>query len=323
MLRPLLLASLLGLPFSRAGAQGPSGDRDPSELTGEPVSGGVVAIGGGTLPDRIYRRMLELTGRKDPAVLLLPLATSEPDVSGPRTEERFRQCGATRVDWKHFRREDANDSEIASAIRAAHLVFFPGGDQKRILAALRGTDAERALHDVLGKGGVVGGTSAGCEVLGDLSLTGNARTDLAVAGATEVEPGLGCVPGVVFDQHFLRRSRFLRLLSATLEAPKKIGIGVDESTAVVVPHGTRVLEVIGERQVAVFRAAEDSRALDAKSGELARAANLRLHLLAEGDRYDLDRDAVTFGSKPVAAPPESRSAPESRRADSAASRPAR
>jgi cyanophycinase len=281
-------------------------------LLDEPSGGGIVAVGGGALPDRIYERILRLSGRQEPHVLVLPLATSEPDVSGPKTEQRFRQCGAKRVDWMHFLRQDADKAEVADRIRAANVLYFPGGGQKRFLEAVRGTEAAKAIRDVAAKGGVVAGTSAGCEVLGDLSLTGAARLDLAVVKSSEVEPGLSLVPGVVFDQHFLRRGRFLRLLSATLDAPRKVGVGIDESTAALFPHGTRSFEVVGERQVTVFRLDERSRTVDGKAGELVRASHLRLHVLAEGDRYDLDKDSVAFGSKPVAAPapgaPASRSA---------------
>ena len=294
------------LPESAPGPQSPSPQSSTSQSSTSQSSisqcGGVVAIGGGKLPDAIYRRILDLTGSGDPNILILPLATAEPDVAGPRTEQRFRENGAQRVDWKTFRRADANETKLLDAIAGAHVVFFPGGDQKRILEALRGTDAAKAIRDVLSRGGVIGGTSAGCEVLGDLSLTGPARTDLAVLGSTEVEPGLAFVPGVVFDQHFLRRSRFLRLLSATLDAPKKVGIGVDESTAVVLPHGTRTIEVLGERQVTIFRLGDDTRAQSGARGDLARTSNLRLHLLAAGDRYDLDRDLVTFSKNPSPAP---------------------
>lgn len=303
---------------SRAEAAPPqqeAGSRDLTEDDGGTApsasSGGIVAVGGGKLPDRIYGRILALSGRNDPRVLILPLATAEPDVAGSKTEQRFRACGARTVDWVHFRRADADTSSLVERIRAANIVYFPGGDQKRLLETVRGTASAHALHDVVAKGGVVAGTSAGCEVLGDLSLTGVARLDLAVTRATEVETGLGLVPGVVFDQHFLRRGRFLRLLSATLDAPKKIGIGIDESTAAVFPHGTRSFEVVGERQVTVFRVVEGSTTAPAKPGELARASHVQLHLLAEGDVYDLDRNVASFGSKPVAAPPvESPETPE-------------
>ncbi|MFN0207004.1 MAG: cyanophycinase [Planctomycetota bacterium] len=277
-----------------------------SGLTTQPAAGGIVAIGGGTLPDRIYKKILALSGRKEPRVLILPLATSEPEASGVKAANRFRECGATHVDWKHFKREQAEDNNILDPIRNANIIYFPGGDQKRILEIVKNTSAESAIRDVLSKGGVVGGTSAGCEVLGDLSLTGKSRLDLAVLGASEVEPGLGLMNGVLFDQHFLRRGRFVRLVSGTLDNEKKIGIGVDESTAVLLANGSRNIEIVGDRQVIIIRTAADSTKAAGKTGDLARASNLKLHILAEGDRYHLDRDEVFFADDVRLAPPEVR-----------------
>lgn len=316
-LNVLAAAYLAMAPMPRATASRGPADTQPSGFLQNAATGGVVAVGGGAMPDRIYKKILALSGRVDPRVLVLPLATSEPQSSGMKTESRFRECGARSVDWKFFSREAANDDAVAAAIRAAHVLFFPGGDQKRILDIIKDTMAESAVRDVLAGGGVVGGTSAGCEVLGDLSLTGRARLDLAVIGASEVRPGLGLVKGVLFDQHFLRRGRMLRLVSGTLDQEKKVGIGIDESTAIVLPHGSRTFEVVGDRQVAIFRTGEDTKKAPGSSGQIARASNLRMHLLADGDRYHLDRDEVTFAAHATSAPAESREtgddlAPESR-----------
>jgi cyanophycinase-like exopeptidase len=38
----------------------------------------------------------------------------------------------------------------------------------------------------------------------------------------------------IFDQHFLQRQRHNRLLSAVLDHPQMIGVGIDEATAVIV-----------------------------------------------------------------------------------------
>jgi cyanophycinase-like exopeptidase len=58
------------------------------------------------------------------------------------------------------------------------------------------------------KGAVVGGTSAGASVMAEL-----------------------------IDQHFLKRQRNNRLLSAVLEHPNLVGVGIDEATAVILREG--------------------------------------------------------------------------------------
>ncbi len=301
LLRPNALAAALLVAGAAVSCAAPGSPGEAPATT--PRRGGVVAIGGGSVPDRIYGRMLALTGVEDPAVLVLPLATTRPESSGPATAERFRSQGARRVEWRHFDRHGAARSDVVAAIDAADVVYFPGGSQSRLLAILRGTPAEAAVAGVVARGGVVGGTSAGCAVLGDLSFTGRARLDLAVAGATEREPGLGLVRGALLDQHFLRRGRMLRLLSAVLDDPTRLGIGVDESTAVVAPNGSPILEVIGERQVAILRVPDGARRGAAAPGDLHRAEGIVLHLLAEGDLYDRDAGRVILRAGRAVAPP--------------------
>jgi cyanophycinase len=89
--------------------------------------------------------------------------------------------------------------------------------------------------------------------------------------------GLGLLPGTILDQHFLKRQRFNRLLSAVLEHPDLVGIGIDEKTAILV-RGSH-LDVLGESGVLV---------IDARGTEKGRAAgDGRLTFLREGGSYDL------------------------------------
>ena len=80
--------------------------------------------------------------------------------------------------------------------------------------------------------------------------------------------GFGLLPGVVVDQHHVRRRRNNRLLSLVLENPSLVGIGIDESTALEVgPAG--VWKVLGESVAVVYDARE---AGDHPEGRLRRSA---------------------------------------------------
>ena len=57
------------------------------------------------------------------------------------------------------------------------------------------------------------------------------------------------MPGVVVDQHFLRRNRFGRLRSVLDKNTGLIGLGVDEQTAMVYSIATDRLEVLGDSYV--------------------------------------------------------------------------
>src|SRR5439155_4806352 len=138
------------------------------------------------------------------------------------------------------------------AVESADLIWMPGGDQNRLMEALMPTDVPAAIRARYRKGATVGGTSAGAAVTSTLCLTGEADLDRIRHGTTAVREGLGLWPHVIVDQHFVRRERFNRLLSAVLDRPELVGVGVDESTAAVVIGTT--FEVIGSGQVLVIDA---------------------------------------------------------------------
>ena len=88
--------------------------------------------------------------------------------------------------------------------------------------------------------------------------------------------GFGYLPGVAIDQHFLARKRIPDLQSLIAKAPQMIGLGIDESTALVV-HGS-VAEVVGASKVAVF---------DVRNAEPSLRAKPEPTWLQAGDRWDL------------------------------------
>jgi len=60
--------------------------------------------------------------------------------------------------------------------------------------------------------------------------------------------GLDLLPGIIVDQHFLKRQRENRLFGLILKQPEILGVGVDEATALLLEDGERG-EVTGRGQV--------------------------------------------------------------------------
>ena len=56
--------------------------------------------------------------------------------------------------------------------------------------------------------------------------------------ASGYERGLDFLPGTAVDQHFSQRNRFADLKALTQAYPRLLGIGIDESTALVVRKKT-------------------------------------------------------------------------------------
>jgi cyanophycinase len=103
------------------------------------------------------------------------------------------------------------------------------------------------------------------------------------AGDVVTAEGLGLLENAIVDQHFLRRRRHNRLMSLVLEQPSRIGVGIDESTALVV-EPTGWWSVIGRSVVAIF----DARAavVTSPGAPVLGARDVRLHLLPPGSRFD-------------------------------------
>jgi cyanophycinase len=106
-------------------------------------------------------------------------------------------------------------------------------------------------------------------------MTGEADLKILAGAKVGVRPALGLVPEVMFDQHFLVRQRHNRLFGFVMQNPKFLGVGIDESTAVLVTDN-RNLQVVGSTQV-MF--------IDGKRHKGAMVVDV----LKAGDWYDLKK----------------------------------
>jgi len=213
--------------------------------TSREKDGSLVICGGGNLPMKIFGRFLELAGKHEAHVVVIPTANIRADA--PNAEGLFlagwRKAKLASLVMLHTRdREQANKPEFVAPLKRATAVWFNGGVQSRIAKAYVGTAVERELHALLKRGGVIGGTSAGAAVQSRLMIAGG--NPVAVIGK-----GFDLLPGAVIDQHFLRLKRKPRLVGVVQKHPHLIGFGIDEQTALIV-EGRR-MEVVGNSTVTV------------------------------------------------------------------------
>jgi cyanophycinase len=135
---------------------------------------------------------------------------------------------------------------------------------------------------------MIAGTSAGVAVMSDKMITGkelkypeySPTFKTIEADNLELNTGLNLLGNAVIDQHFLIRSRHNRLLTAILEYPDLIGIGIDEATALFIVNG--VAEVIGESQVLVLKNPEKKKRL--VKGKLG-GRNISIDIYLPGDKF--------------------------------------
>jgi len=236
--------------------------------------GHLVVVGGGGVPDVILKRALELAGGPAASIVVFPQASELAD-TGDAAVAMWKKAGATNVRWMPL----TNPAAARQAVESAAFVWFPGGDQAKLMKAFEGTGVPEAIARRYRDGALVGGTSAGAAVMSAIMLTGDADLQSITVGATKTAPGLGLWPEVIVDQHHLKRQRQSRLISLVLEHPTLVGVGIDERTAAVV-SGSR-FEVIGESSVLVIDARR-AKVEPRPAGGLSAARDVTIHVLTSG-----------------------------------------
>lgn len=241
-----------------------------------PKHGSLVIVGGGQLGDEVLQRFIDLAGGPQARIVIIPTAGGGDDYGiayEGRAFKPFQNLGATNLTVLHtYDKKVADTEEFAKVIREATGVWFPGGRQWRLADAYLGTKTEQALWDLLDRGGVIGGTSAGATIQGSYLARGDTKNNTTMMGDHEV--GFGFVKNVAIDQHLLVRNRQFDLIEVIKAKPELLGIGLDEGTAIVV-QGDR-FEVVGPSFVAIY----DPKILE-KTG--------RFYFLRAGDRFDLQK----------------------------------
>lgn len=257
--------------------------------------GPVFAVGGGPQPPALVREFVDLAGGPGKArIVVMAMASESGATSGEEKAADLRALGAeARNVW--LTREQADTDSAARLLDGATGIWFGGGDQSRLMAAIGGTRTAAAIHARWRAGAVVGGTSAGAAVLSTPMITGDEKRpggdrpadDGSVTFATLerdnviTTAGLGVLTNVIIDQHFVRRKRHNRLISLVLEGPVRLGAGIDESTALVIePSGQ--WRVSGAGTVVIY----DARDAATATGALLTGIGLRLHVLPAGGRFD-------------------------------------
>jgi cyanophycinase len=255
-------------------------------------------IGGGERDAPLMKRYIELaagfgTGR----IVVFTMASGVPQETGPELLAEFKGNGAKDVVTYQLTRDEAMKPDSAKILDGVGGVWFAGGDQSRLTAALLDSPIHKRMLELYEQGCIIGGTSAGAAVMSEIMITGDekrtAKEDeqwqvIWAANIVRVR-GFGFVKNAIIDQHFVTRRRHNRLISLVLENPKLVGVGIDESTAVLVRPDGRY-EVLGENQVIIYDARK-ARAVKSPAGRLG-GRGMTMHVLLAGDVYNLAKGKV-------------------------------
>lgn len=235
-------------------------------------------VGGGTRPPEGVKKFVDWSGAGKAKILAITWASGVPDESFAALNKNFTEAGAGSVEHAATRPLDAaKRAQFLEQLRTATGVFFSGGDQNRIMDVLADEELLKLIREKYAKGAPFGGTSAGAAVISDPMMTGDADLKILDGKKVGVRKGLGLLPFVMFDQHFLVRQRHNRLFGFVMENPTYLGIGIDEDNAVLVTDN-RHLQVVGPTKV-MF--------VDGKN----KNEPMRVSFLVSGQQYDLKKRA--------------------------------
>ncbi len=194
----------------------------------------------------------------------------EKEVKGECQELKFLSCRTA---------EEAKRASFLEPIRKADGVWFSGGDQaelSRLFVDPEGVSPfEAALHEVVRRGGVVGGSSAGTAIMAKVMIVSTQENNTGPMRAN-IGKGLSLLRHAIIEQHLGgegragRLERFTELLlndakvrsqmdegsqaddkfGRDRSVPHRIGLAIEEETWIVI-RGHQI-EVFGKNRAHVF-----------------------------------------------------------------------
>ena len=256
-----------------------------------PANGTLLVIGGAA-SDMFYEKFMELVGGADAPIVVIPTAATSDNLTAEdleRFKKSFLDKGFKQVTVLHTRdREEADSKDFVKPLKNAAGVWFSGGRQWRHADSYLNTRTHKAFFELLDRGGVIAGSSAGATIQGSYLARGDTRKNTIMMG--DHEEGLSFITNVAIDQHLFARNRQFDMFEILENRPELLGIGLDEDTGIIV-QGDQ-FTVFGNSYVAIY----DGTRWSAERDTIYKlpAGSRDFYLLNQGKRYDmLHRQVIT------------------------------
>lgn len=282
------------------------------------IKGTLIPVGGnedkGFEEDEIHRldyieegilsHVVREAGGPSAKIVVIPTASSIPVQVGENYLTAFSTLGCTDVTVLNIKSKKESEAPDAIAlIKSAVCIMFSGGDQSKISKYIGNTTIHKILSDRYknDEGFVIAGTSAGAMAMASEMIAGGSSTKAFVKGAVIMRKGLGLIPQLIIDTHFIQRGRFGRISEAVAKFPNLLGVGLAEDTGMIIKNGNECT-VIGSGMVIVFDGSglthNNEKIL--KMGTPMTMTNLKIHVLANGDEFNINTRQINV--LPVASP---------------------
>lgn len=246
--------------------------------------GTLIAIGGGAIADtEIMKEFRKLAGGDSAKIVVIPTAfVRNNEVDTTLLRRNFKKYGIPNITILHTNDpEVSNTDAFVKPLKEATGVYFTGGRHWRIADSYLNTKVHEELFKLLERGGVIAGSSAGATIQGSYLARGDTKNNQIMMGDHEV--GFGFISNITIDQHVLARNRQFDMFTILKSKPELLGIGIDESTAVIVRGD--IMEVIGKSYVLIY----DQSFWSKEGSDLKQLPNKGqlFYFLKSGDKYNL------------------------------------
>ena len=246
-------------------------------------NGSLIVIGGGNVPDDIMKEFRDLAGGDSAKIVVIPTANVLNNVIDTLSLRSFfeKHCFTNITILHTSDPSEANKNAFIQPIKEATGIYFMGGRQWRIADGFLNTKAQDEMFKLLDRGGVIAGSSAGATIQGSYLARGDSKNNQIMMGDHEV--GLGFISNIAIDQHVMVRNRQFDMFTILEKKPELLGIGIDESTAIVVKGD--VFKVIGKSYVIIY----DNSFWSREASETKQLPNKKevFYYLRSGDKYNL------------------------------------
>ena len=212
--------------------------------------GSLYIVGGGGTPRGLMAQMIkEAGGVENAKCVYIPCSESANVNEQQRTVTMWKRMGVKHATFIHTkdRNKSNTDEEFLEPLKDATMLWFGGGRQWNFADSYYGTKAHKLMKDVLHRGGVIGGSSAGASIQGRFLARATPIGNANILAPGYIRGGLGFLSGVAIDQHFSQRGRQKDMTQLVDKYPQMLGIGIDETTAIVVRKSRA--EVVGAGKV--------------------------------------------------------------------------
>jgi len=240
----------------------------------------------------VLQHLMDQTHPKN--IIIIPTASAYPQDVFRSYSDVFKDLGADKIDYLAIRyRDEADREDYLEAVDNADLIFFGGGDQVKLVAALNHTKLFDRICARFEDGDLhIAGTSAGSAAAGNPILYNGDRRGFQ-KGSIKFSEGFGLIDGVVIDTHFSARRRLARLCQLLISGHCRKGIGLDEDTGIMI-YPDLHFRVIGSGMVTIVNSSHVSGSSynAVANGDMLRFNNMHVGCLPAGTLFSLKKWSI-------------------------------